>query len=143
MLSPLRNIEQRPSHTQFVEGWSETLDLCVLLCIKQLLIYGVGSRGALLEAAQNKGLSCHIQKGPKVGRCTASLGLIDTGNTKIKFLFIRHPSEFFSWQRWGHVIRENLAFQFHGEGGDSAYHDGIQGSDLLGIIHSDEHPLRD
>jgi hypothetical protein len=113
VLSPLGSIEQRPSHTQFVEGWSEVLDLCGLLRVEQLLIYGVSSKGALLEAAQNKGLSCHIQKGPQVGRCAARLGLIDTGSVQIKFLFIRHPSEFFSWKRWGHVIRENLRFQFH------------------------------
>lgn len=144
VLSPLRNIEQRPSHTQFVKGWSETLDLCVLLRVEQLLIYGVGSRGALLEAARSKGLSCHIQKGPKVGRCTARLGSIDTGNTKIKLLFIRHPSEFFSWQRWGHVIRENLAFQFHDEGGDAADQDGCRIQTYAeNVLNSDEHPLRD
>jgi hypothetical protein len=117
VLSPLSDIEQRPSQTQFRKGWSEVLDLCDLLRVEQLLVYGVGSAGALLAAAQSKGLSCHIRKGPKVGRCTARLGLIDTGNVQIKLLFIRHPSEFFSWKRWGRVIRENLTFQFGDEGG--------------------------
>lgn len=112
VLSPLSNIKQRPTHTQFVEGWSEVLDLCGLLSVEQLLIYGVGSRGALREVALEKGLSCRIREGSKVGRCTAHLGLIDTGNAQIRLLFIRHPSEFFSWKRWGHVIRENLTVQF-------------------------------
>lgn len=115
VLSPLRNIEHRPSQTQFRKGWSEVLELCGPLCVEQLLVYGVGSSGALLEAAQSKGFSCHIQKGPKVGRCTARLGLLDTGNAQIKLLFIRHPSEFFSWKRWGRVIRDNLTIQYGDE----------------------------
>lgn len=117
VLSPLCGIEQRPSHTHFRKGWSEILDLCDLLCVEQLLVYGVSSAGALLEAAQSKGISCHIQKGPKLGRCTARLGLVDMGSVKIKLLFIRHPSEFFSWKRWGRVIRENLTVQFGDEHG--------------------------
>ena len=120
VLSPLCSIEERPSHPQFVTGWSEVLDLCGLLRVEQLLIYGVGSRGALREAARNKGLICHITKGPRVGLCAARLGLIDTGSAQIKLLFIRHPSEYFSWKRWGQVIRANLTIQFPDEYGGVA-----------------------
>lgn len=120
VLSPLSSIEERPSHPQFVAGWSEVLDLCGLLRVEQLLIYGVGSRRALREAARNKGLVCHIKKGPQVGPCAARLGLIDTGTAQIKLLFIRHPSEYFSWKRWGQVIRANLTLEFPDEGGGVA-----------------------
>jgi len=120
VLSSLCSIQERPSHPQFVAGWSEVLDLCDLLRVEQLLIYGVGSRGALRDAARSKGFVCHIKKGPRVGRCDARLGLIDTGSAQIKLLFIRHPSEYFSWKRWGQVIRANLTLQFPDEGGGVA-----------------------
>lgn len=139
VLSPLRDIEQRPSQTQFRKGWSEVLDLCGLLCVEQLLVYGVSSTGALLEAAQSKGISCKIQKGPKVGCCTARQGLIDMGDAQINLLFIRHPSEFFSWKRWGRVIRENLTIQFGNEGG-GVHKVARPDSKLLNNV---EQPLRD
>lgn len=117
VLEPLRDIKHRPSQGQFRNGWVEVLDLCGLLSVEQILVYGVGSVNALQEIARSKGVSCRIEKGQKVGRCAARRGLIDTGHSEIKLLFIRHPSEFFSWKCWGRVIRENLAVQFadHGE----------------------------
>lgn len=117
VLSPMRGIEERPDHRQFVEGWSEVLDLCGPLGIEQILIYGVASRHALLEVVRNKGLSCDIIRETQVGRCAARSGVINTGGSQIKFLFIRHPSKFFSWKRWGNVISKHLTIQFHDEGG--------------------------
>ena len=118
VLEPLRDIEHRPTQGQFRNGWSEVLDLCELLSVEQLLVYGVGSVNALQEVARSRGVSYRIEKGQKVGRCAARRGLIDTGDSQIKLLFIRHPSEFFSWRRWGRVIRENLAVQFGDPGGE-------------------------
>ncbi|QDX22486.1 hypothetical protein FP568_15300 [Pandoraea pnomenusa] len=120
VLEPLRDIEHRPSQGQFCKGWVEVLDLCGLLSVEQLLVYGVGSVGALQEVARSKSLSCRIEKGQKVGRCAARRGLIDTGDSQIKLLFIRHPSEFFSWKRWGRVIHENLAVPFGDHGGGAS-----------------------
>ncbi|MCA8162055.1 hypothetical protein [Burkholderia cepacia] len=123
VLEPLRDIEHRPTQGQFRDGWSEVLDLCKLLSVEQLLVYSVGSVNALQEVARIKRVACHIEKGQKVGRCAARRGLIDTGDSQIKLLFIRHPSEFFSWRRWGRVIRENLAIQF----GDHGSEPGLKG----------------
>jgi hypothetical protein len=124
VLEPLRDIEHRPSQDQFRKGWAEVLDLCGLLSVQQLLVYGVGSASALREVALSKNLSCRIEKGEKVGRCTARRGLIDAGDSQIKVLFIRHPSEFFSWKRWGRVIHENLAVQFGDHVGAAPTSDG-------------------
>ncbi len=123
VLEPLRDIKHRPSQGQFRNGWGEVLDLCGLLSVEQILVYGVGSVNALQEIARSKGVSCCIEKGQKVGRCAARRGVIDTSDAQIKLLFIRHPSEFFSWKRWGRVIRENLAVQFGDHGGEG----GIKG----------------
>ncbi|HDR9236623.1 TPA: hypothetical protein QDB43_000308 [Burkholderia vietnamiensis] len=123
VLEPLRDIKHRPSQGQFRNGWGEVIDLCGLLSVEQILVYGVGSVNALQEIARSKGVSCCIEKGQKVGHCAARRGVIDTSDAQIKLLFIRHPSEFFSWKRWGRVIRENLAVQFGDYGGEG----GIKG----------------
>lgn len=120
VLSSLDSIKHRPTQAQFVEGWSEVIDLCGLLRIEQILIYGVGSRHALREVARTKGLTCHIKKGAQVGPCAARVGRIEMGSAHIKLLFIRHPSEYFSWKHWGQVIRENLTFPFRDAAGGVA-----------------------
>jgi hypothetical protein len=110
VLEVLKTGKHRPGKKQFARGWEEALDLCELLAAEQVLVYGVGSADALKDVAIEKGMDCRIRKlRPAINRCLPRVGTLDTGTAKLKLLFIRHPSAFFSWDLWTPVIREHLS----------------------------------
>jgi hypothetical protein len=110
VLEVLKTGKHRPGKKQFAKGWVEALDLCELLEVEQLLVYGVGSADALKKAATARGMDCRIRKlRPEINRCFPRIGTLETGNAKLRLLFIRHPSAFFSWDQWAPVIREHLS----------------------------------
>jgi hypothetical protein len=73
----------------------------------------VESVDALKQVATDRGLICKIRRhGRRVGHCFPRLGIVDTGARQLKLLFVRHPSQFFSWENWSPVIRDNLSLSF-------------------------------
>lgn len=111
VLKVLKSRSRRPSHAQFIDGWTEVLELGELLRVNQMLVFGVSSAKALKEVCKNLGLNCTVKKtGPAISNCRPRIGVVQTASTSIRLVFIRHPSEFFSWERWSPVIRSNLSF---------------------------------
>jgi hypothetical protein len=46
----------------------------------------------------------------KVGRSYPRVITFKVKNLTHKVLFIRHPSSFFSWKKWGTIISDNISF---------------------------------
>lgn len=110
VLEPLASLDVRPSLRQFRAGWAEALDLCILLDVRQVLVYGVGSVPALKLEATSRGLDCRIRKlRPQLNRCYPRVGTLTLGGSDIQLLFIRHPSTFFSWEKWSAIIGAHLS----------------------------------
>lgn len=114
VLQPLKSIEKRPCHTQYLKGWQEFFDLSRLMAIDQGIVYGLEAKkvSALMEAIKLRGASFRQSTLPtKVGRTRPRLITIFDDDRELKLLFIRHPSAFFSWRQWALVIREHLPSQ--------------------------------
>lgn len=106
---PSRKRKHRPTLAHFVKGWEEVLELCELLSVEQILVYGVSSAYALREVCKSRALPCTVQKsGAAVSNCRPRIGVVQTRERNIKLVFIRHPSEYFSWEGWSPIIRSNL-----------------------------------
>lgn len=113
VLKLLESSRHRPNQSQFRAGWHETLDLCEVLAIEQCLVYGVDSVKALKEVAAERNINCRIQRvKPMLNRCYPRRGVVSDGERHLKLLFIRHPSSYFSWDRWAGIIQENLSLNF-------------------------------
>jgi hypothetical protein len=115
VLQALPSNGHRPSKRHYREGWNEVLDLCDLLKVEQCLVYGLeaAKMEALKLVAAERDLDCVIRRvGTKVGRSHPKLGTVGKGSSQLKFLFVRHPSSFFSWKQWSPVLRDNLSLKF-------------------------------
>lgn len=113
VLQLLESSKHRPELGQFKAGWHEALDLCDMLGIEQCLVYGVASVKALREVVAERNLqSCIRRVKQKVGNCYPYSGMVGSGERQLKLLFIRHPSSYFSWKKWGPTVRENLSLEF-------------------------------
>lgn len=112
VLDLLASKKHRPKPEQRVAGWRTVLEICERLGIKQCLVYGVESVHALKEAAAEHGLRCDVYAIQKVGGCFPRHVVIGNGEKQLKLLFVRHPSQYFSWKRWQSVIRAHLSLEF-------------------------------
>jgi hypothetical protein len=108
---PSRKRRHRPSLEHFYAGWEEVLELCELLAVEQVLVYGMSSAHALREVCKNRGINCTVKKkGAAISNCRPRVGVVRAGTVDVKLVFIRHPSEYFSWESWSPVVRANLDF---------------------------------
>ena len=82
VLRPMRNVKQKPGEADYVSGWAELLDLCLLMGVQQCLVYGAEhiKRQALLDVAKKRGDVCTIKKLPlDTGRSSAYLATLMQG----------------------------------------------------------------
>ena len=113
VLEPLKTSRHRPIEEQYRKGWIELLNLAQLLNIEQCLVYGLEQKKlkALGDAVREKNFSCKVQPvGGKIGRSQPRLGIVMAGDKPLKLFFVRHPSGYFAWRKWGPVIREHVCF---------------------------------
>jgi hypothetical protein len=114
VLDAMKSADHRPTHEQYCEGWSTTLDLFDVLGVEQCLIFGVESVDALRLAAGGSEPRCRVARhSTKIGRFCARSGMVHTATGRpVQLLFVRHPSSFFSWRKWAPVVQEGLRWDF-------------------------------
>jgi len=113
VLTCMPTIKSRPSYNDYLEGWNKYLLLISLLKIKNSLVYGLESKkyNALREVLKKDNINFkYIKLSTKVGQNYPRIIEFEIDGLTHKLLFIRHPSSFFSWKKWGIVINENISF---------------------------------
>lgn len=116
VLRPMSTLKDRPTDTDYADGWEEMLKLAMLLEIDQCIVYGLEWKKikALLSILklrkEREELTFERQKiTQKIGNSTPYVITIKTNGRPLKILFIRHPSSFFNWKKWGAVIATEIS----------------------------------
>lgn len=115
VLRSMNSLKHRPSYSDYVAGWEEAMKLIELLEIDQILVYGLEGQKikALKHVAGRRGLESGWKKFPPIGRSFPKVATLTLGQRKISILFIRHPSSFFPWRKWGRFLDgENFLSSF-------------------------------
>ena len=103
----LPSVKHRPSFEDYTAGWQVFLDLIKIVEAKRCIVYGleplkieallaVLSRDSLVERKQH----------PAIGRNKPLALSLKLDGHQVELLFIRHPSAYFSWDKWGVFLRE-------------------------------------
>jgi hypothetical protein len=109
----LKSKKHRPSYSDYYSGWGIFDKLIDTLEIDEVIVYGLEQKKikSLVEYSERNGLSLERAKLPeKVGRSFPRRITIKRGAKEVKLLFIRHPSSYFSWEKWSPIINNEIHF---------------------------------
>ena len=116
VLRPMSTIKNRPTDKDYASGWEEMLKLAMLLEVDQCIVYGLEWKkiyallSVLKPQKESGGLTYQRQKlTQKIGKSSPCVITIETNGRSLKIQFIRHPSSFFNWKKWGAVIATEIS----------------------------------
>lgn len=114
VLRPMATNKHRPSFADYSEGWKVFLNLLDISGPEQCICYGLEYRKikALRDILKEQDVKYTYSKvDSKISRSNPKIIKIHLNNKPdVKILFIRHPSAYFSWKKWGAVINKELKF---------------------------------
>jgi hypothetical protein len=97
-----KNINERPNKADFIAGWDSFFKVIEILNPNYCLFFGNSAADYFNESAikNNKNLN-PIVRSEKVGRSYLKHGGIEiTENKLVELYFIKHPSSYFSKEKW-------------------------------------------
>ncbi len=103
--------KSRPKYIDYFNGWKVFIELAQRMDIEQCIVYGVEPRKlkSFKELLGLKNIHYTYEKlKPSIGRSYPRLMNITLRNKEVKILFIRHPSAYFSWEKWGLILNKEL-----------------------------------
>lgn len=111
VLSPMSNKKKRPTYADYFDGWKVFVQLAELLQPAQCIVYGL--EGDKMKALKDVGASMNIPSqferlSSKVGRSHPKKATLSLDYGKLNMLFIRHPSQYFSWSAWSEVLDREI-----------------------------------
>ena len=108
----LHSRRQRPTDEDYTNGWKIFLELAKVVQPQRCLVYGLESKkiDALMRLLDSPDTSHKIaQKKQRhaaiSGNRPITLSILINGR-RLDVLCMRHPSSFFSWDKWGLFLRE-------------------------------------
>ncbi|WP_404417795.1 hypothetical protein [Marinospirillum sp.] len=108
----LKTKKKRPAYSDYYYGWHVFGSLVSILDIDQVLVYGLENSKikSFLQYCDEKNFTIieKIKIKDKVGRSYPRKITFQIHGKNISMLFIRHPSSYFSWKKWGSVIRSTI-----------------------------------
>lgn len=114
VLRAMHTVNHRPKYKDYLDGWYCFIELARTLPFTQCIVYGleIDKIKSLKETLDAAGIEYDYKKiKPGIGKSFPKAMNINICGRKIKVLFVRHPSSFFSWKKWGHVLNAELNLQ--------------------------------
>lgn len=107
----LPSLKSRPTFDDYTSGWVNLLELVRVVQATRCIVYGlepskINALGQLLKLPNNSS-QLSRQRLSIVGRNRPTKLTVSLNGQPVIFLFIRHPSSFFSWRQWGSSLREH------------------------------------
>ncbi len=103
--------KHRPKYNDYLDGWFTFIELSQLINIEQCIVYGLEKSkiSSFKEALGARNIPYTLEE-IKVdfGRSYPKIMNVKLNRNNVKILFIRHPSSFFSWRKWGDVLNSKL-----------------------------------
>jgi len=103
----LKTSKHRPSYDDYLHGWSLFEDVCGALSPDQVIVYGLEKK-KIKALREHFGENASIERASKVGRYQPVVAQVRSFEKDIRLVFIRHPSAFFNWRKWGAFINSEL-----------------------------------
>jgi hypothetical protein len=106
----MKTLRDRPSETDYRDGWRQFLAIAELVEARRCVVYGLEAvkidalRGSLAE-----GVLVKAERLPAIGKNRPLRLSLNIKGQPLEMLFIRHPSAFFRWDEWGVVLQQFLA----------------------------------
>lgn len=95
------NTNERPSRLDFDNAWSTFFKLALILNPTRVLFLGNSSADRFNICAKRNGVDyTPTQWIKKIGSAYGKRAFLVNGDHKIQLDFIRHPSQYFSWEEW-------------------------------------------
>ncbi len=104
-------IADRPKYSDYITGWMTFVELAKLMELDQCIVYGLeyNKLCSLADVLNDSNVYfTHIKAKNKVGRSYPRIVNIKLNSKTVKLIFIRHPSSYFSWEKWGQVLKNEL-----------------------------------
>lgn len=111
VLEAMPTLKHRPKYNDYLNGWFTFIELSKTIEIEQCIVYGLEQQKikSFIEALKEKGIEYEYQKiKPGIGRNYPKVVNAKFNNNGVKILFIRHPSAYFSWKKWGKILNDEL-----------------------------------
>jgi hypothetical protein len=100
----------RPSYLQYCGGIDSFNDLCRELLPTHCLFCGVSSAHILNEHLMESETNWRMQSHGKIDNCFPRTASFNSGDKKTKAIFIRHPSSYFSPEKWRNFIVQQWGY---------------------------------
>lgn len=102
----LQSRKERPTNADYAEGWSTVLSLTRIAAAERCIVYGLEKPkiDSLVKVLSEAQICFRKASLPRVGIHTPVCITCDIEGSTLTFLFIRHPSSFFSWRTWSDVL---------------------------------------
>lgn len=110
---PMASAHARPTRQDYQDAWDTFFAVLTVLQPGHCLFAGVeicGYKAEMQAAARRYGYTiAGPEKRPAIGKTTPRIATVtNAAGETTRLLFIRHPSSFFSWQKWGRFLHEHL-----------------------------------
>lgn len=103
---PMKTNKDRPSNDDFKKSYQPFFELISELDISHCIFLGNSSERHF-DGELQKNSFLKMQKKSekeKIGRYWATMKTITKGEKEIKIYFIKHPSQYFSWEKWNEYL---------------------------------------
>ena len=106
----MKTSKHRPSYNDYLYGWSVFEGVCNILSPEQIIVYGLERKKiqAFRDHFELGKFEIDIERGDAIGRSLPVTAIVKSPTKEIKVIFIRHPSAFFSWRKWGTFINNQF-----------------------------------
>ena len=111
VLRAMRIIDDRPKYNDYLTGWKVFIDMSTLINIEQCIVYGLERNkiDSLIETLKAGQIFYNYRKlKVKIGKSYPRIVDIHLEDKQVKLIFIRHPSSYFSWEKWGGILRNEF-----------------------------------
>ena len=111
VLTPMPTKKDRPAYDHYIEGWKVFIQLGELLKPAQCIVYGVAEpkRNSLKKVCKSLGIPSLFETLPnKISGIHPYRATLTLDYGTLNMLFVRHPSQFFSWTTWGEILEKEI-----------------------------------
>lgn len=108
---PMVTNKGRPTYEDYYSSWFIFFDIIKILKPRTCLFLGTSAAGAFNHAVQGTGFKTDgIIFEETISDVYARSAIIsDSTDFQIQILFIRHPSQMFSWSKWNDFLRKKIS----------------------------------
>jgi hypothetical protein len=102
----MKNLRQRPTIQDFETGWQQYFQVAGALEAQRCIVYGTeGKKIDALLATPGVTVLQSVRLRPEISRVRPLHLRLTHAGREMEFFFIQHPSSYFSWSKWGPVLR--------------------------------------